>query len=72
MNSALASKKQPDSMSQGFSFELSEMHRMVRDTVRGFAENEIKPVAKELDEKEQFSEELIIRRRKTVRYGQLK
>ncbi len=39
-------------------FNLNEEHRMIRDTVRDFAENEIKPVAAELDEKEQFSVEL--------------
>lgn len=38
--------------------ELSEHHNMLRDAVRSFAEKEIKPVAAELDEKEQFSEEL--------------
>ena len=31
-------------------FELSEEQKMIRDTVRDFAEREIKPVAKELDE----------------------
>lgn len=40
------------------SFELDEMHRMLRDSVRHFAEKEIKPVARELDENEQFSPEL--------------
>lgn len=40
------------------SFELSDTHQMLRDSVRAFAEKEIKPVARELDEKEQFSVEL--------------
>jgi alkylation response protein AidB-like acyl-CoA dehydrogenase len=36
-------------------FDLSEVHNMVRQTVRDFAEREIKPVAQELDEKAEFS-----------------
>lgn len=39
-------------------FNLSDEHKMIRDTVRGFAEREIKPVAQELDEKAVFSPEL--------------
>jgi len=39
-------------------FNLSEEHRMIRETVRNFAEREIKPVAQELDEKAEFSVEL--------------
>jgi len=39
-------------------FELSEEQKMIRDTVRDFAEREIKPVAKELDEKAEFSYDL--------------
>jgi short-chain 2-methylacyl-CoA dehydrogenase len=39
-------------------FDLSSEHKMVRETVRGFAEKEIKPVAAQLDEKEEFSREL--------------
>ena len=39
-------------------FNLNEEHRMIRETVRDFAEGEIKPVAAELDEKEEFSVEL--------------
>lgn len=39
-------------------FELTEEQQMIRQTVREFAEREIKPVAKELDEKAQFSIEL--------------
>ncbi len=34
---------------------LTEEHHMIRKTVRDFAEREIKPVAKELDEKAEFS-----------------
>ncbi|MGA3013721.1 MAG: acyl-CoA dehydrogenase family protein [Bacteroidales bacterium] len=34
---------------------LSEEHDMIRKTVRDFAEREVKPVAKELDEKGEFS-----------------
>jgi short-chain 2-methylacyl-CoA dehydrogenase len=36
-------------------FDLTEEHKMIRDTVREFAEREIKPVAQELDEKAEFS-----------------
>ena len=39
-------------------FDLSEEQQMIRDTVRDFAEREIKPVAAELDEKGEFSYEL--------------
>ncbi|OQX98508.1 MAG: acyl-CoA dehydrogenase [Bacteroidetes bacterium 4572_117] len=39
-------------------FDLSEEHQMIRQTVRDFAEREIKPVAQELDEKAEFSVEL--------------
>ena len=38
-------------------FNLSTDHEILRDSVRSFAENEIKPVAKELDQKEEFSYE---------------
>lgn len=36
-------------------FDLSEEHKMIRETVREFAEREIKPLAQELDEKAEFS-----------------
>lgn len=36
-------------------FDLSEEHKLIRETVREFAEREIKPVAQELDEKAEFS-----------------
>lgn len=36
-------------------FDLSEEQNMIRDTVRDFAEREVKPRAKELDEKAEFS-----------------
>lgn len=39
-------------------FELTEEQELIRQTVRDFAEREIKPLAQELDEKETFSEEL--------------
>ncbi|RPJ11646.1 MAG: acyl-CoA dehydrogenase, partial [Desulfobacteraceae bacterium] len=38
-------------------FSLSSDHEILRDSVRKFAENEIKPVARELDRKEEFSYE---------------
>ncbi|MCX6235353.1 MAG: acyl-CoA dehydrogenase family protein [Bacteroidetes bacterium] len=39
-------------------FELSDVQKMIRDTVRDFAEREVQPVAKDLDEKAEFSPEL--------------
>ena len=39
-------------------YTLTEEHHMIRQSVRDFAEQEIKPVARELDRKEQFSIEL--------------
>jgi acyl-CoA dehydrogenase len=39
-------------------FELSEDQQMIRESVRDFAEREIKPRAQELDEKAEFSVEL--------------
>ena len=36
-------------------FELNDVQQMIRETVRDFAEREIKPVAQELDEKGEFS-----------------
>jgi alkylation response protein AidB-like acyl-CoA dehydrogenase len=44
---------------------LSEEHHMIRKSVRDFAEREVKPVARELDEKAEFSIEL------TKRMGEL-
>ena len=38
-------------------FKLSTDHEILRESVRSFAEKEIKPVARELDEKEEFSYE---------------
>jgi len=39
-------------------FNFNEEHRLLRESVRDFAENEIKPVAPELDENQTFSVEL--------------
>ncbi len=39
-------------------FELTEEQQLIRETVRDFAEREIKPVAQELDEKAEFSHDL--------------
>ncbi len=39
-------------------FELTEEQKLIRTTVRDFAEREIKPIAQELDEKAEFSYEL--------------
>ena len=38
--------------------DLTEEQQMIRETVRDFSEREIKPLAKELDEKAEFSEDL--------------
>jgi len=46
-------------------FDLSEEHNLIRQTVRDFAEREIRPVAKDLDEKGEFSYPL------TKRMGEL-
>lgn len=46
-------------------FNLSEEHKMIRQTVREFAEREIKPIAQELDERAEFSYDL------TKRMGEL-
>ena len=39
-------------------FELSDDHRLLRESVRAFAEAEIRPAARVLDEREEFSVEL--------------
>lgn len=44
---------------------IKEHHKMLRKAIRAFAEKEIKPRAQELDDKEEFSEEL------TKRMGQM-
>lgn len=46
-------------------FELTEEQQMIRDTVRDFAEREIKPLAHELDEKAEFSYDI------TAKMGEL-
>ncbi len=40
-------------------FDLTEEQQILRDSIRNFAENEIRPVAEELDEKEEFSLDLV-------------
>ncbi len=39
-------------------FDLSEEHNLTRQAIRDFAEREIAPIARDLDEKEEFSVEL--------------
>jgi short-chain 2-methylacyl-CoA dehydrogenase len=46
------------SENSSMNFELPETHQLLRDSVRKFAESEIAPKARELDKKEQFSEDL--------------
>ncbi len=58
-------RKENDMTTGNMNFELPEMHQMLRDSVRKFAESEIAPKAHELDKKEQFSEDL------TRKMGQL-
>jgi len=50
-------------------FSLSEEQILIRQTVREFAEQEIKPVAKTLDENEEFSNELTARMGKLGLFG---
>src|SRR5881275_2927275 len=40
-------------------FELSDHHRLLRDTVRDFAQGEVKPVAEELDRTKSFPYEIV-------------
>ena len=42
-------------------FEISDHHRLLRETVRDFAEHEIAPVAEELDKTKQFPYEIVKR-----------
>ena len=50
-------------------FNLSEEHQLIRRTVRDFAEREIKPLARELDEKAIFSPELTLQMGKLGLFG---
>lgn len=54
-----------DHQGASMNFEISETHRLLQDSVRQFAEKEIRPVARQLDEKAEFSEDL------TRKMGQL-
>ncbi|MGF6991485.1 butyryl-CoA dehydrogenase [Lachnospiraceae bacterium PM6-15] len=47
-------------------FNLSSKHEMARTLFREFAENEVKPLAQEVDETEQFPEETV---KKMAKYG---
>ncbi|HWQ58263.1 MAG TPA: acyl-CoA dehydrogenase [Clostridia bacterium] len=47
-------------------FNLSAEHEMLRDMYRKFAENEVKPLAEEIDEQERFPAETV---EKLARYG---
>ena len=42
-------------------FQLSEEHQNIRKAVRDFAEREIKPIARELDEEGRFSPEITLK-----------
>ena len=50
-----------DCDNQPVEFELSDHHRLLRDTVREFAEREIAPVAEELDRTKAFPYEIVKR-----------
>ena len=39
-------------------FELTDEQKMIRDMVRDFAENEIAPIAAEIDEEQRFPKEI--------------
>jgi len=54
-----------DTQGVEMNFDLPEMHRMLQDSVRQFAEKEIRPKAQELDRKAEFSEDI------TRKMGQL-
>ena len=47
-------------------FTLSKQHLLLRDMYRAFAENEVKPLAEEVDEEERFPVETV---KKLARYG---
>ena len=47
-------------------FTLSKQHLLLRDMYRAFAENEVKPLAEEVDEEERFPMETV---KKLARYG---
>ena len=48
-------------------FNLSEEHIQLQQTFREFAENEVKPLAKELDETERFPTETVQKMAETGR-----
>ncbi len=58
MSPQAATKHSSEPRGNGMNFDLPEMHTMLRDTVRKFAESEIAPVIRALDEKGEFSEDL--------------
>ena len=47
-------------------FSLSKEHEMARQLFRDFAQNEVKPLAQEVDEEERFPRETV---EKMARYG---
>ena len=51
------------------SYDLSQEHEMLRKSIRDFAESEIKPVAQKLDEKEEFSYDLVEKMGKMGLFG---
>ncbi len=51
------------------SYDLSSEHEMLRKSIRDFAEDEIKPVRQKLDEKEEFSYDLVEKMGKLGLFG---
>src|ERR1700741_3397525 len=58
MTSAQLKRTENAMTQETMNFALPEGHAMLRESVRKFAEKQIAPKARELDKKEQFSEEL--------------
>src|SRR3954451_13872222 len=42
-------------------FDLSDDHRLIQETVRDFARNEVAPVAEELDREKRFPYEIVVK-----------
>ena len=50
-------------------FTLSKKHEMARQLFKEFAENEVKPLAQEVDETEHFPEETVAKMQRIWRTG---
>lgn len=47
-------------------FDLPAEHRMIRDTVREFCEEEIAPIAQDIEDEHRFPAEIFLTDRRTV------